>query len=80
MNKAKHEDTAIDRLLNHVQDLFKIKTRTETIYYVGSTPCMISRIRNDLVIASPEFVLKLHDKTGMSIEDIRRIGEIPKLA
>jgi hypothetical protein len=80
MIKAKREEMPIDRLLGHVQKLFKLKSKTATILFVGSTPCIISRIRNDLIIASPEFVLRFHDKTGMSIEDIRRIAEIPKLA
>lgn len=71
--------TPIDELLYEAQKILGTRSKTETIKRIGTTPCSITRIRLLERIASPEFILKFHDATGISIEEIRRIGKIPKL-
>lgn len=85
MNNKKHAQkfvrplSPIDSLINEAQRKLDLRTKTETIEIVGSNPSMICRIRKGELKPSSDFILKFYFTTGISIEDILRIGNIQKL-
>lgn len=74
--KAAHP---VDTLLNLAQVTLQLKTRCATLDRLQTNASTVSRIRNGKEKISSEFVLRFHDATGLSIAEIRKVGNIPKL-
>lgn len=72
-------ESPVDELINEAQRILGFWTKTETITVVGTNPSTICRIRHGFLEPSPDFILKIHDATGMSIEQIRAILKVGKL-
>ncbi len=69
----------IDSLLQIVQQKLKLKSKRMAIEMLGLDTSGISRIRTGQYKISAKVILLIYDITGLSIEDIRRIGCIDKL-
>jgi len=74
--RIKPAESPIDELLNRVQEILNIRTRTATIKKIGSTPATVSRIRKGELTPSADLVLRVHDLTGLSVAEIRKLGDI----
>lgn len=67
----------IDELLNVVQAKLGTRNRTETLETSGLDACNMSRIRHGK-IPTAEFILRFHDLTDLSVDEIRDMFGIKK--
>lgn len=62
-------------LLDYLIAAFKLKNNAELAKALGFTEGMISKIRHGVYKVNAEFILRVYDKTDMSIEEIRKLIE-----
>jgi len=62
------------KLFKLLMEKNKFVNDQELADYLYISTSMISQIRNDHFYLSPTNILRIYDKTGMSIEDIRKFA------
>lgn len=58
-------------LLDYLISAFKLKNNAELAKALGVTEGAISKIRHGVYKVNADFILRVYDKTDMSIEEIR---------
>lgn len=64
----------IDHLMLEIQQRLGLTTRGDTLDAINFDSAGLSRVRTNKEGLSAKIILNIHDATGMSIADIRRIG------
>ena len=72
-NKSRHVKKE-KKLFKLLMEKNKFANDPELADYLYISTSMISQIRNDHFYLSPTNILRIYDKTGMSIEDIRKFA------
>ena len=72
-NKSRHVKKE-KKLFKLLMEKNKFANDQELADYLYISTSMISQIRNDHFYLSPTNILRIYDKTGMSIEDIRKFA------
>jgi hypothetical protein len=62
------------KLFKFLMDKHKFVTDQELADYLYISTSIISQIRNDHFYLSPTNILRIYDKTGLSIEEIRTLA------
>lgn len=60
-------------LLDYLIKAFKLRNNSELAKVLGVTEGAISKIRHGINKVNAEFILRVYDKTDMSIEEIRAL-------
>ncbi len=60
-------------LLDYLIKAFKLRNNAELAKALGVTEGAISKIRHGINKVNAEFILRVYDKTDMSIEEIRAL-------
>lgn len=61
------------KLFAWIMKKFNITTDQELADFLYTSPSVISQVRNDKIGFSPKLILTTYDKTGLSIEEIRKM-------
>lgn len=61
------------KLLDYIIKRFELKNNRALAEFLGMTQAGLSKIRHRVNNVAPEFILRVYDKTGMSIEEIREL-------
>ena len=72
-NKSRHVKKE-KKLFKLLMEKNKFTNDQELADYLYISTSIISQIRNDHFYLSPTNILRIYDKTGMSIEDIRKFA------
>jgi len=72
-NKSRHVKKE-KKLFKLLMEKNKFVNDQELAEYLLISTSIISQIRNDHFYLSPTNILRIYDKTGMSIEDIRKFA------
>ena len=72
-NKSRHVKKE-KKLFKLLMEKNKFVNDQELADYLYISTSIISQIRNDHFYLSPTNILRIYDKTGMSIEDIRKFA------
>jgi hypothetical protein len=72
-NKSRHVKKE-KKLFKFLMEKNKFVNDQELAEYLLISTSIISQIRNDHFYLSPTNILRIYDKTGMSIEDIRKFA------
>ena len=72
-NKSRHVKKE-KKLFKLLMEKNKFVNDQELADYLYISTSMISQIRNDHFYLSPTNILRIYDKTGLSIEDIRKFA------
>ena len=72
MDKHRHlkKEKHLFRYLMKINDFTHDKQLAKWLY---TSTSIISRVRHDQIILSPRLILRIYDKTGLSIEEIRKM-------
>jgi hypothetical protein len=73
-NKSRHVKKE-KKLFKLLMEKNKFVNDQELAEYLLISTSIISQIRNDHFYLSPTNILRIYDKTGMSIEDIRKFAK-----
>ena len=73
-NKSRHVKKE-KKLFKLLMEKNKFVNDQELAEYLLISTSIISQIRNDHFYLSPTNILRIYDKTGMSIEDIRKLAK-----
>jgi len=63
-----------NKLLDEIKKRHEIRTDTELAKFLFSSPAAISDFRRGRKHLSPLLLLKIHDRAGMSIDEIRKLS------
>jgi transcriptional regulator with XRE-family HTH domain len=72
-NKSRHVKKE-KKLFKLLMEKNKFTNDQELADYLYISTSIISQIRNDHFYLSPTNILRIYDKTGLSIEDIRKLA------
>lgn len=72
-NKSRHVKKE-KKLFKLLMEKNKFVNDQELADYLYISTSIISQIRNDHFYLSPTNILRIYDKTGLSIEDIRKLA------
>ena len=61
------------KLFAWIMKKFNMSTDQELADFLYTSPSVISQVRNDKIGFSPKLILTAYDKTGLSIEEIRKM-------
>jgi predicted amino acid racemase len=75
----KMSQTPIDTLVDLARIYLNTKTKKETLALLGIQFATVTRIRQGVENVSPNVVLRFYDATGLSIAQIRKMLNLPKL-
>lgn len=67
-----------ETLLDYVSNFMKLRNDAQLARALGVAPPVISKIRSRTHAITHRLLIHIHDATGLSLEDIRNIGGIPK--
>lgn len=70
-SKTPFADTGLNRLLNKLRDDYNLKNDAALARYLGTPAPIISKWRHDLVPVSAHFIIVIHEKTGMSVAEVK---------
>lgn len=74
MNKNRHVKKE-KKLFKFIMEKNNFVNDQELADFLFISTSIISQIRNDHFYLSPTNILRIYDRTGLSIEDIRRLGK-----
>lgn len=66
----------MNKLLNKIMQQFDLTTDVQLAKFLEVSSKWVSRLRYHKVELSPSLILKIYDKTGMSIEEIREMAAL----
>ena len=72
-NKLYRHITKEKKLFAYLMKKFNMSTDQELADFLYTSPSVISQVRNDRIGFSPKLILVTYDKTGLSIEEIRKL-------
>ena len=61
------------KLLDYLITRYQLKNNRALAAFLGMTQAGLSKIRHRVNKVCPEFILRVYDRTGMSIEEIREL-------
>lgn len=64
-----------NKLLNEIMQRHKLKTDTQLAEFLLTSSPSISNLRAGRKGPSPDLILKIYDRAGMSIEEIRQLAK-----
>lgn len=62
-----------NRLLDTVTDNLRLKNDAQLCRVLNVAPPVISRIRHSRLAVGPSLLIRMHEVTGLSIRDLRRL-------
>lgn len=71
--KESHQPLNPKRLITGVMRHGAIKTDSDLARLLGVSPSLISRVRHGDYAVSAELLLRMHDKIGLSIAELRAL-------
>lgn len=75
---ARHADTPANRFLDHLIASVPLKNDAMLARFLGLTPPVLSKIRHDRIGVSAGTMILVHERTGMSIAEIKeRLTLVP---
>lgn len=61
------------KLFAYIMFTHNLRTDKDICKFLVTSPSVISQIRNDHKRITPALILRIYDKTGLSIEEIRKM-------
>jgi plasmid maintenance system antidote protein VapI len=62
------------KLIDYLKEKYNLKSDSAVAEFLSTSPPEISRFRNGKKALSPRIILEVHDKTNMSIKQIKELA------
>lgn len=67
-----------ENLLDGISNFLKLRNDAQLARALGVAPPVISKIRSRTHAITHRLLIHMHDATGLALDDIRKMGGIPK--